>query len=249
MKNEASWQETKFNSINGRLKASRDPKEVSVSSRLVADLIADFYSDVIPKHATGCLLDLGCGKAPLYSTYRNFVSEIVCVDWQKSLHGTNVIDFEMDLNKPLNFENGSFDTIILSDVLEHISNPALLVSEISRILRPSGKLLMNVPFFYCLHEEPYDFYRYTSHGLKKLMDDANLKIDTIEPVGGVPEILTDICSKMIIRLPYVGDLIAIFIQSICSRWVRTKLGKRFSSGTGQRFPLGYKLIALKPTNS
>ncbi len=136
----------------GRLRSSRDTNEVSLSSRLVTDLTARWYQAHLAQHARGRLLDLGCGKIPLFEAYRNYVSENVCVDWGNSLHRNNHLDIECDLTQPLPFAAGEFDTIILSDVLEHIPEPQQLWREMARVLSAQGRILLNVPFFYWLHE-------------------------------------------------------------------------------------------------
>ncbi|MBW6482221.1 MAG: class I SAM-dependent methyltransferase [Vicingaceae bacterium] len=59
---------------------------------------------------------------------------------------------ETDINQPLPIENEIFDTVILSDVLKHIRKPEELIAEIHRIMKPNGKFMLNVPFFYWLHE-------------------------------------------------------------------------------------------------
>ena len=66
MKNISNWVPSKYNIKNNSLKGSRNTKYVTVSSRLVADIIAAFYYTNIPKYVSGKLLDLGCGMAPLY---------------------------------------------------------------------------------------------------------------------------------------------------------------------------------------
>ena len=115
---------------NNKLKASRNTKHVTVSSRLIADIIANFYTINIPKYVKGNFLDLGCGQAPLYCLYKNYTKQITCVDWGNSMHQITYLDFEQDLNQNLNMESNSFDSIILSDVLEHIRKPELLLNEI-----------------------------------------------------------------------------------------------------------------------
>src|SRR5688572_2754762 len=126
MKNESKWQPSKFVIRNGNLVASRDPRHVSVSSRLNADLVAQCYDENLKAHARGRLLDLGCGAVPLYEVYKERVTAIVCVDWGNTLHNREYVDYELDLTQPLPFGNGVFDTVILADVLEHIPTPELL---------------------------------------------------------------------------------------------------------------------------
>ena len=84
MKNAEAWRPSKYIQRNGHLAASRDRAEVSVGSRLMTDLIARTYETNLPKHARGRLLDLGCGKVPLYLAYRGLVAENTCVDWQNT---------------------------------------------------------------------------------------------------------------------------------------------------------------------
>jgi hypothetical protein len=75
MKNKEDWKPSKFVYENGRLIGSRDPSEVSISSRLITDVIANFYDQYLKQYARGRLLDLGCGKVPLYATYRELVTD------------------------------------------------------------------------------------------------------------------------------------------------------------------------------
>tara|TARA_Y100000996_G_C22148842_1_gene489551 strand:- start:53 stop:223 length:171 start_codon:yes stop_codon:yes gene_type:complete len=51
---------------------------------------------------------------------------------------------------------------------------------------------------YWIHEEPYDYYRYTEYIIKKMMDDLNLKPLVLKPIGGAPEVLTDIISRIVV---------------------------------------------------
>ncbi len=246
MRNRDKWKPSKFVYRNGKLQASRDRREVSVGSRLTADIVARFYDENLKKYARGKLLDLGCGKVPLFLAYRDYITENICVDWGNSLHKNEFLDLECDLREDLPFSEGEFDTILLSDVLEHIPNPEHLWSEMARILAPGGKLLLNVPFFYWLHEQPYDYYRYTEFALRRFAENAGLKIVLLEPMGGVPEILADIISKSILRIPKLGTAVSIFTQWTTSALLKTPLGKSLSESTAKSFPLGYFLVAEKP---
>ncbi|OQY29621.1 MAG: hypothetical protein B6244_03255 [Candidatus Cloacimonetes bacterium 4572_55] len=203
MKNKDTWTPTKYVYKNGKLTASRDPKEVGIGSRLIVDLIAQFYHENLQYHAKGRLLDLGCGNVPLFCAYRDYISDNICVDWAHTLHKNVYLDYECDLTKPLPFQDEEFDTIILSDVLEHIPQPSNLCEEISRILSVDGKLIMNVPFYYWLHEQPHDYYRYTEFALRRFVENSGLKVIQLECIGGAPEIMTDIFAKNILGLPKI----------------------------------------------
>lgn len=245
MKNHANWQPSKYVYEKGKLLASRDLKEVSAGSRLIADLIAAFYDMNLKEHASGKLLDLGCGKVPLYIAYKDYVRENICVDWENTLHKNEYLDFECDLSKNLPFQNGEFNTIVLSDVLEHIPQPENLWNEMVRILASKGKLIMNVPFYYWLHERPHDYYRYTQYGLQRFVENSGLKLLLLEPIGGSPEILADMIAKHLQLVPLIGRPLAILLQSVVKFFVGTAIGEKISKKTAEVFPFGYFLIAEK----
>lgn len=65
-------------------------------------------------------------------------------------------------------ESDSFDFIICAEVLEHVENPFEAVNNIMRIVKTGGDVLISTPFIFPTHDAPYDFFRYTEFGLKKL---------------------------------------------------------------------------------
>lgn len=245
MKNVEQWKPSKFVFSRGCLRASRDPREVSASSRLITDRIAALYGEHIPQYVRGRLIDLGCGKVPLFEAYRPHITENVCVDWANTMHKNPYLDLECDLAQPLPFVADEFDTIILSDVLEHIPQPELLWAEMRRILKTGGKILLNVPFYYWLHEVPYDFYRYTEYALKRFAQQAGFRILVLQTVGGVPEILADILAKSLVAIPRIGRSMANVVQNIASAVINTPSGRNFSKKSGTKFPLGYFVVAEK----
>lgn len=94
------WQPSKYiHNKNGQLIASRDKHEVFPSSRFIADLTAHWYDENLKKFARGKLLDLGCGKAPLYGTYSSYVDEIVLADWENSPFTNVHVDVRCDITK------------------------------------------------------------------------------------------------------------------------------------------------------
>jgi SAM-dependent methyltransferase len=246
VRNQDQWAPSKFVYEKGRLVASRDRQELSAGSRLIGDLVAGCYDQALKTYARGSLIDLGCGKVPLYAAYRDLVTATTCVDWAGSLHKNEFLDVECDLMEPLPFDPESFDTIILSDVLEHIPGPDHLWSEMSRILAPGGHLLLNVPFLYWLHEEPHDYYRYTEFALRRFATNAGLEVDVLKPIGGTPELLADLAAKHLIRVRLVGRSLAALIQGGIFAFGKTGLGRKASRRTSAKFPLGYFMVAAKP---
>jgi 2-polyprenyl-3-methyl-5-hydroxy-6-metoxy-1,4-benzoquinol methylase len=246
MRNQEKWKASKYIYQKGRLIASRDPKEVAMGSRLIADLVAGFYDRNLRLHAKGRLLDLACGTVPLYGAYRGFVTDNICVDWSNTPHKSEYLDYELDLTEGLPFGDNSFDTIILSDVLEHIPVPDRLWREMARVLSVNGRVIANVPFYYWVHEQPYDYFRYTEFALRRFVQTSGLRVIQLQRIGGAPEVITDIFAKTILRVPKVGQLLALLAQWVTSVFIRTSLGKKVSQATSPTFPLGYFLVAEKP---
>ena len=69
-----------------------------------------------------------------------------------------------------------FNAVFCNAVIEHVSNPVEVVRELYRILKPGGYLYLAVPFLQPEHLCPDDFQRYTSNGLKKLVEDAGFRL-------------------------------------------------------------------------
>ena len=184
MKAAEDWKPSKF-VINGRqLHPTHDFTELAVGSRLVAECMCGQYQEALQRHAKGRLLDLGCGKVPLYAAYRELVDEIVCVDWANTLHESKHVDFLRDLNEDLDLNGQLFDTVLLSDVLEHIRKPDKLLAQIHGLMRAGGKVIIGVPFFYHIHEAPNDFFRYTRYALISLAEESGFKVCYLEETGG-----------------------------------------------------------------
>lgn len=241
MRSPQSWRPTKFELRGGHLRGSRNAAELGVGSRLVADLVAGLYARDLPKHVRGRLLDLGCGKVPLYGTYRDLASAVTCIDWSDDTH----VDLVCDLSQPLPLGDASFDTVVVSDVMEHLPDPALAWREIARVLAPGGTLLLNVPFLYPIHAHPHDHFRYTCFALDRFARGSGLEPVTLEPVGGLIEVLADISGKALARLPVIGPALAAAQQALASAFVRTSLGRRLLVATARNYPLGYFLVAVR----
>lgn len=242
MKNKELWKPTKFVLTPKGLRATRDNEYAgSGQSIFIGDILAKYYEKMIRAHAKGSLLDLGCGNVPLFGVYSGNVNEITCVDWPNSYSKSPHIDLECDLNDILPLPNESFDTILITDVLEHIYNPHILWSEMSRILKPNGKILMGIPFLFNLHEEPYDYFRYSEFAIKMFCDKNSLQILSIVSIGGTPEVIINLIAKHLgfsRTLSYVTRVVGKTIMSL-------QICKSISLKTQRKFPLGYCVVAQK----
>lgn len=122
----------------------------------------------------GKILDIGCGQKPyqnLCHTTEYVGLEIDSLENRKNKRA----DFYYD-GKAMPFEDGFFDSIISNQVFEHVFNPDEFLREVNRVAKIKGKLLLTVPFVWDEHEQPYDYARYSSFGLKHLLEKNGFEI-------------------------------------------------------------------------
>lgn len=243
MRKKDFWRPRKYIETPNGLRASRDSLEVGLGSRFVAYLQAAAYEKAIRLHAKGLLLDLGCRKVPLFGIYRNYVTDNICVDWSNTYHRTPNLDCELNLGMSMPFPSGCFDTILVTDVMEHISDPFLVWQEISRLLRPSGKLIIGVPFLHPVHEEPFDYFKYTEFSLRMLSERNDLCVTSLISYGGSIEVISDILAKHLAFSRFLSALHLLMAKTFSS----LILGHKMRHMTSAKFPLGYCLVAQKTT--
>jgi 2-polyprenyl-3-methyl-5-hydroxy-6-metoxy-1,4-benzoquinol methylase len=89
---------------------------------LVGKILLSELKMVVPKYVNGNLLDIRCGEKPLNKMIAPYVTEHIGLDHENSLHNKSKIDlFGTAYNIPI--ENGYFDTVLCTAVLEHLEEP------------------------------------------------------------------------------------------------------------------------------
>ncbi|MET0751972.1 MAG: class I SAM-dependent methyltransferase [Pyrinomonadaceae bacterium] len=142
--------------------------------------------DAIAAHAhlaRGVLLDVGCGVKPYEKIFAPFVEKYYGTEYSAtSGFRGNRADVAGDAER-MPFADASVDTILCTEVLEHVKNPEMVIEEFARILKSGGVIITTAPFFYPIHDS-YDFFRYTDTGLAAIMKRYNLEIEKVEPLSG-----------------------------------------------------------------
>lgn len=120
------------------------------------------------KELSGRLLDVGCGTQP----YRDLLGHCIYIGMDidsPRTRGLDLADAYYD-GTCFPFEDASFNSVVCNQVLEHVFNPDEFVAELRRVLAPNGRLLLTVPFVWDEHEQPWDYARYSSYGLRALLE-------------------------------------------------------------------------------
>ncbi len=137
--------------------------------------------DQIKRHAAivrGRVLDVGAGSV---GRYRNLFdcSEYVRLD-RESTANVDVVGSP----DAIPFPDGSFDSIVCTQVIGDIYDVQKAFLEFYRVLKPGGRILLTEALFDSMHDDPYDYWRFTRNSFRRLAEDAGFAVDAIEERGG-----------------------------------------------------------------
>ena len=124
-------------------------------------------------------LDLGGGDKP----YKKYFPNSVSVDIEET-PGVDIVADAHDLHM---IKDGEFESILCTEVLEHLHSPHKAVDEMHRVLKPGGVFILTTRFIFPLHNIPGDYFRYTRYGLEHLMKKFS-KVEIIEEADTVETI-------------------------------------------------------------
>ncbi|NMX21365.1 hypothetical protein C5S30_02785 [ANME-1 cluster archaeon GoMg4] len=165
------WRErSKSLLLNGKI-SYLNPGKIERQSILTSLINAREYA--------GCkLLDMGCGNKPYESIFSDVADKEIGIDLPIS-KSANKLEKQADVYGSvlkLPFKSHSFDTVLSTQVLEHVPEPKRMLKEAYRVLKKDGYLILTAPMTWGLHEIPDDYYRYTKYGLKYLAGSVGFEI-------------------------------------------------------------------------
>lgn len=137
----------------------------------------------------GVLLDFGCGSKPyekLFINVKNYIGVDLKIEGREENH--QYVDKFYD-GKTIPYEDDTFDSLLSTEVLEHVFNIEEVLKEMNRVLKKGGKALITTPFMWEEHEMPYDFARYTTPALIYLYEKNGFKIIHHEKSGNYVEVI------------------------------------------------------------
>jgi SAM-dependent methyltransferase len=195
--------------------------------------------DLVDRHVTlhGTVLDLGAGEA---STYRPYLggtaARYLRVDGAPDTNPDYVVDLDRDT---LPIDAGSIDVVLAFNLLEHLYNPELVLSEAHRVLRSDGRIHVWVPFLIGYHPSPEDYFRYTAPTLRRKLEAAGFAEISVWAVGGRFTAAANLAlpgmPTTVLRVLTAG--VAVVLDRLYYRWAR--------SAQRDGFPLGYLVSATR----
>lgn len=112
------------------------------------------------------ILFVGSG-GELQDYVSNFTSYLYSIDIDPSRKPDQIIDLT-DPNFCQNYHGGEVNLVCIFEVLEHTKDPSLAIKNIYNLIGKGAVVLLSTPFIFNIHDEPYDFYRFTRYGLKEI---------------------------------------------------------------------------------
>ena len=187
---------------------------------------------------TGRLLDLGCADVP----YRHFFpagADYVAADLAGNPHATLHLNPDGTVPEP----DGSFDAVLSTQVLEHVTDPGLYLAEAYRVLRPGGRLLLSTHGTFVYHPDPDDYWRWTSAGLQRAVRDAGFEVVRFEGIIGlIPTGIQQIQDALWWKFPKLVRIPFLFVMQTLVRLTDRLHHQTARDRDGQV----YALIAEKP---
>jgi len=151
----------------------------------------------------GKLLDFGCGSKPYESLFSN-VQEYIGLDYKNDGHNHSNESVDVFYNgKEIPFEDETFDSVLSTQVFEHVEDIEFTIRELHRVLKKDGKILITAPFIFPEHELPHDYRRLTSTGLISLLQRHGFKAIEVNKNGNFKEVVWQL------RIIYIRDLIRL----------------------------------------
>lgn len=199
---------------------------------------------IMRRRCRGKVLDAGSGRGAWRRTILTLADSYESID--QDPRGDDASTWVGDLARMPQVPDARYDTVVCHQVLEHLPEPGLALTEIRRVLRIGGHLIVSAPHLSRLHELPHDYFRYTPQGMRVLLERSGFADIEIDTYGGPMCFLHHQSSflfpGLVAGIPLISQ-VASAINSVFS-WTFTHLDRLLN--LGRLMPLGVLAVASKP---
>ena len=178
--------------------------------------LAEAYHQVVERFFDSTddlkVLDYGCGSMPYRSLFSGPNIEYIGAD----LPGNQMADIRLDESGDLPGDLSGVDVILSSQTLEHVTSPEVYLSECHRVLGSDALLVLSTHGVWRFHPDPGDYWRWTSMGLRKIVEDHGFEIIWWQGVLGIPAVSVQLLQDYVIdRFPrWMQPVVSIPCQTL-----------------------------------
>lgn len=192
---------------------------------------------------SGRVLDLGGDKHSEYLRFFNGTFETTTLNLSDAAQP----DIVHDLEQPLPIADGSYDHVLLINVLEHIFDYRALLRETVRVVKLGGSVVVVVPFLFPVHPSPADYHRFTASALEKELVASGLKDISVRALGGgvfaARYLLLDrLLPKLLRIINFYTCRYIVAALDACLEKIAHASGKKYDK---ENYALGYCVVAHK----
>lgn len=221
--------------LEGLARQSRPGAETDSPHYISLVLIDRWLKQVAVQEAHGVMLDYGCGGQPYKHFFLPKLTRYIGAD-VAAAQGVQ-LDLEIIPGQALPLPDGSIDTLLSTQTLEHLPDVHFYLKECGRLVRAGGVMILTAPMQWRHHEVPFDYLRFTRYGLSSLVEQNGFEVKSISPCGGVYALLGQIF------LSHLHE------RGVQKKWVN-KLVNRLALWLDRRFPdtedtLNWMCIAVR----
>lgn len=194
-----AWRPPRFRPTTTRV------DRLAAAARRVLDLQAgSIWNDLarLLPDCQGVVLDVGCGAQPYRSLVNPRATYLAIDDSEAERRfGYSMPDTLYYEGDRWPIADGAVDVVLCTETLEHVPNPARFLAEAARCLKPTGHIILTVPFAARWHFIPHDYWRFTPSGLDRLLTAAGFARVAVFARGNA---VTVACYKvMALLLPFL----------------------------------------------
>lgn len=152
------------------------------------------------------------------------------------------IDVVFDAQEPWPFPDGSFDGVLLVNLIEHLYHYDIAIQEAHRVLKEGGIVAGVVPFMFNVHGSPNDYFRYTKSALLNIFGEYGFKDIVVTELGTGAFSVIYHCLLGFIRWNWMATPLIALFGGIDRLILRLKPDNKMSA---KEMPLGYYFEAIK----
>jgi len=171
-----------------------------------------FIDELTAGAADKILLDFGCGDMPYKEVIQPKVASYLGIDLEMNSKADYTIDFDSKTTLP----DGAGDIILSNQVLEHVDSPSGYLKEAYRLLKPNGRLLISTHGYWFYHPTPNDYWRWTSAGLRKIIEAEGFEILKFHGIMGLAASGLQLFQDgLIFKMPkFIRPVFSFFMQGL-----------------------------------